>query len=185
MASKPAAGSRQSDFAGSAMDASPVTGRADDFEHLLLYICLLFRSLFPTRQRDGRVHILQFGRRAHFGVDTYLAGGGAMSTGRRCKRIPCRSEPRMRAGTARARPSPVTLHPITRMPTHMCARFSPLQGSFAIWRARTAATKGCLLAYASSCAVCRAARRAPPPLRGARSRTGGRTVGRSRLSWKM
>ena len=88
-------------------------------------------------------------------------------------------------GTARARPSPVTLHPITRMPTHMCARFSPLQGSFARWRARTAAIKGCLLAYASSCARCRAARRAPPPLRGARSRTGGRTVGRSCRSWKM
>ena len=43
------------------MDASPVTGRADDFEHLLLYICLLFRSLFPTRQRDKRVHIFSLG----------------------------------------------------------------------------------------------------------------------------
>jgi hypothetical protein len=82
---------------------------------------------------------------------------------RRCKRIPCRSEPRMRAGTARARPSPVTLHPITRVPTHMCARFSPLQGSFAIWRARTAATKGCLLATlrAARDAVRHAVRRRP------------------------
>jgi hypothetical protein len=31
------------------MDASPVTGRADDFEHLLLYMCLLFSEVYFRR----------------------------------------------------------------------------------------------------------------------------------------
>ena len=63
------------------MDASPVTGRADDFEHHLPSISLLYRSLFLTRKRDGRVHILQFGRRAHFGVDVEIS---RQQAGRRC-----------------------------------------------------------------------------------------------------
>ena len=53
------------------------------------------------------------------------------------------------------------------------SRLSPLQAWRSIFCASLQTIKGSILAYVSSCTRCRAARRAPPPLGGVRSRTGG------------
>ena len=76
---------------------------------------------------------------------------------------------------ARARRGLVRIFALTRMAAHRCARLSPLQA----WRSiRSRALSS--LAYVSRCTRCRAPRRAPPPLGGARSRTGGGRARRPR-----
>ena len=95
-------------------------------------------------------------------------------------RLAVRSECFKTHAAARARRGLVRIFALTRMAAHWCARLSPLQAWRSIFCASLQTIKGSILAYVSSCTRCRAARRAPPPLGGARSRTGGGRARRPR-----
>ena len=95
-------------------------------------------------------------------------------------RLAVRSECFKTHAAARARRGLVRIFALTRMAAHWCARLSPLQAWRSIFCASLQPIKGSILAYVSSCTRCRAARRAPPPLGGARSRTGGGRARRPR-----